>query len=196
MPEMDGLDATRTIRERETKTGCHIPIIALTAAAMPADADACRDAGMDDYLTKPIRPQILQEMLQQHAPQSSVPAKSQSATENHPPSTDVADLDAAAQQVAGGRAGLVKLAPIFSAECESLLATMEQSLVDHDLPSLHRAAHTLKGSANLFAAKRVSDLAFKIEQCARDEDSMGIESKLAKLKSETAQLLNFLKTIQ
>ena len=196
MPEMDGLDATRTIRERETKTGCHIPIIALTAAAMPADADACRDAGMDDYLTKPIRPQILQEMLQQHAPQSSVPAKSQSATENHPPSTDVADLDAAAQQVAGGRAGLVKLAPIFSAECESLLATMEQSLADHDLPSLHRAAHTLKGSANLFAAKRVSDLAFQIEQCARDEDSMGIESKLAKLKSETAQLLNFLKTIQ
>ncbi len=59
MPEMDGLEATALIRERERATGGHVPIIATTADAMEGDRQRCLDAGMDAYLSKPIRADAL-----------------------------------------------------------------------------------------------------------------------------------------
>ncbi|QDV88149.1 response regulator [Planctomycetes bacterium TBK1r] len=72
MPVMDGIDATKAIRAHERVTGRHIPIIALTAAAMKEDAEACARSGMDGYLTKPIHQRRLQEMMAQFAPTTSV----------------------------------------------------------------------------------------------------------------------------
>jgi signal transduction histidine kinase/DNA-binding response OmpR family regulator len=66
MPEMDGLEATAAIRERETRSGLHQPIIALTAHAMKGDREKCLAGGMDGYLTKPIRPQELDDILEDY----------------------------------------------------------------------------------------------------------------------------------
>jgi CheY-like chemotaxis protein len=63
MPEVDGFEATRRLRQAEAGTGRHLPIIALTANAMPGDAERCRAAGMDDHLAKPIRADDLQRMI-------------------------------------------------------------------------------------------------------------------------------------
>jgi CheY-like chemotaxis protein len=67
MPEMDGLEATAAIREREKETGLHLPIVALTAHAMKGDSERCLAAGMDGYLSKPIALNELTELLEQYA---------------------------------------------------------------------------------------------------------------------------------
>jgi PAS domain S-box-containing protein len=74
MPEMDGLEATATIREKERSSGLHQPIIALTAHAMKGDREKCMTAGMDGYLTKPIRPPELEEILEEYMARRSVAA--------------------------------------------------------------------------------------------------------------------------
>ena len=67
MPEMDGLEATRIIRTREKETGLHIPILALTAFAMASDRELVFEAGMDDYLTKPIDRGLLLIAIEKNA---------------------------------------------------------------------------------------------------------------------------------
>jgi CheY-like chemotaxis protein len=66
MPEFDGFDATRAIREAEANTGRHTPIIALTALAMEGDKQRCIEAGMDDYISKPYNLQTLKETLEKY----------------------------------------------------------------------------------------------------------------------------------
>jgi two-component system, sensor histidine kinase and response regulator len=74
MPEMDGWEATAEIRRREEKTGRHQFIVAMTAHAMKGDREACLDAGMDDYIPKPIRPREIGELLTRLATQPHSPA--------------------------------------------------------------------------------------------------------------------------
>ncbi len=68
MPEMDGIEATRALREREASSGTHIPVIGVTAHALKGDRERCLEAGMDGYLSKPIRAQELDEVLAQYSP--------------------------------------------------------------------------------------------------------------------------------
>jgi two-component system, sensor histidine kinase and response regulator len=74
MPGMDGLEATAAIRERETETGSHLPIIAMTAHAMKGDEERCRAAGMDGYISKPIKPEQLFRAIDEACPEPPVPA--------------------------------------------------------------------------------------------------------------------------
>lgn len=73
MPAMSGLEAARLIRQGERATGVHIPIVALTASAMKGDRERCLEAGMDDYLSKPVRPDALNEIIARYALSAKVP---------------------------------------------------------------------------------------------------------------------------
>tara|TARA_R110002049_G_scaffold2750_2_gene21533 strand:- start:342304 stop:345333 length:3030 start_codon:yes stop_codon:yes gene_type:complete len=226
MPVMDGLEATEAIREREQATGGHVPIIAVTAAAMTEDAKACRDAGMDDYLTKPIAPAQLRELLAKYAPSKEMLAENQAAqsarrnrksdaeilsvasrakeaaTQEHAaascrstdrPDPDVVDFQVAAARVPGGFDGARKLAEVFQDECQTIMESLRKSIPARDTKEVRRASHTLKGSANLFGAKRVFNAAQAIEQRAVNDEIDSTESLLPALETEVARLMECLK---
>jgi two-component system sensor histidine kinase/response regulator len=71
MPEMDGLEAAAAIRDKEKHSGSHLPVVAMTAHAMVGDRERCLAAGMDEYITKPIRPDELSNLLARYLPTSS-----------------------------------------------------------------------------------------------------------------------------
>jgi two-component system, sensor histidine kinase and response regulator len=72
MPEMDAFEATAAIRDKEKHSGSHLPVIAMTAHAMVGDRERCLAAGMDDYITKPIRPDDLTAVLARHSHRNSI----------------------------------------------------------------------------------------------------------------------------
>ncbi len=217
MPVMDGIEATQQIRAAELATGGHIPIIALTAAAMKEDADACREAGMDAYLPKPIHPRMLQEMLAKYAPQHSTLATPGSERETgtsfqRPPgrsgsserlsdkltnselftSDERIDLRAAASRVPGGLHGVRRLAEVFLPECDMLMAKLRAEIPAGDPAVIHRLAHTLKGSANLFCANKVHDAASVIEQSAQEKSTF-TEDQLLVLEQEVKLMMRVLR---
>jgi PAS domain S-box-containing protein len=219
MPVMDGIAATEAIRSREKETGKHIPIVALTAAAMKEDAEACRSAGMDDYLTKPIDRYDLQATMARHAPKQSVndslderqksrlaagkqgtrkstdEVDSDRATEEPIPSRDVMDLNAAADRVPGGMRGVRRLAEVFLVECGELMATLEKEIPAGNPATVARAAHTLQGSAKLFLADRVRDAALAIQAKAKVNELATAEADFETLRQEVGRLTTALQSV-
>ncbi|MCY2996302.1 MAG: response regulator [Planctomycetota bacterium] len=174
MPGMDGFEATRAIRAREAQSGGHVPIIALTAHAMKGDRERCLEAGMDAYISKPVRARTLYKVL------AEVLSRAEWATEEPqvmgawtpaPPSR--VDFVVALEAVQGDRELLRELAGIFLDECPGLLTQIRQAAAARDGKLLQRAAHTLKGSVRLFGAPQAYDLCFALETLAKRSVAAG-----------------------
>jgi len=173
MPEMDGFQATRAIREREKATGHHLPIIALTAHAMKGDRERCLAAGMDDYLSKPIRIQELREVLGKLVPLSAEPPEKTSLK----PTADQETLDRAALLArVGGDVGLLaEILQLFPSECAKLMAEIQASVTQRDAKRLQRAVHTLKGTLGILSAAHASEAAWRLEDLCRKGDLERVE---------------------
>ena len=149
MPEMDGFEATRAIREWEKTTGKHLPIVAMTAHAMKGDRERCLQAGMDYYLTKPIQSKALYETVEGVAAVAETP--------NEPPveaeATDsIMDWNAAVRRLGGREDLLRQMVPIFFKESAKHLPALREALIQRDTGNVRRTAHALKGSVACFVA--------------------------------------------
>jgi PAS domain S-box-containing protein len=192
MPEMDGFEATRALREKEKGTGLHLPIVAMTAHAMKGDREKCLAAGMDDYLTKPIRSAQLFKLLEHYANKGSVPMKIQNESEPElvvAETTQVWNLDKALARVCGDRDLLGELIVIFETECPKLISAIRGAIERDDSLTLELNAHGLKGAAANFSAGPAANRARDLEMIGRSQDLTGAAETFALLEIEIGKLL-------
>ena len=164
MPEMDGLAATRAIRAQDGRLKT-LPIIALTANAFPEDIKQCREAGMSDFLAKPLRKQALVAAMLRAIGRAESPAVVPAVEPAS--STTPFDWTALGQLTeAIGEDGVRQAFATFAGETEARLALFEQFREGHDREKIEIEAHALKGSARTLGAREVSDIARSIEHRA------------------------------
>jgi signal transduction histidine kinase/CheY-like chemotaxis protein len=184
MPIVDGFEATKLLRQREaaeqgaaapdSHTTPHIPIVALTANAMRGDRERCLAAGMDDYLTKPIRKDDLKGVLERWIPPSVHPQVTYpSDAERRENETDtealpvIFDVTATLRNIGGDRALLEDLVELFLERYETMLEGIRMALAAKDQDAVEQAAHALKGTANNLSASEVVLSAGQLEALGR-----------------------------
>jgi two-component system sensor histidine kinase/response regulator len=166
MPEMDGLAATEAIRQREKSSGTHLSIFAMTAHAMKGDRERCLQAGMDGYITKPIRFSDIEKTLSSFSSAQSVSVPS--------PSGKIPWGKAEALERLGGDEDLLReVCRIFLDESPNLLRKLREAIADTDTEAVMRAAHSLKGELGYLGAPEAA-------QVARELEDMGHEKNLSR----------------
>ncbi len=166
MPEMDGLQATRAIRKWEQQAGGHVPIVAMTAQAMAGDREHCLEAGMDDYVSKPVRGAQLDEALQRinSVPSASKPrAPSAEQRQTSTGEAPVLDWDRAVEQLGGSEATMAAVAKVFLDELPKITEGIENAIAAADANALREVAHRFKGAASALGAESIAELARALE---------------------------------
>jgi signal transduction histidine kinase/CheY-like chemotaxis protein len=197
MPEMDGFEATAAIRRREAESQGprRAVIIALTAHALKEDRDRCLAAGMDDYLSKPLRKEDLEACLDRWCrPRKDEAVASGPARTPHTPSPTAAIEDDAVDtkvleqlrllQRAGAPDIVKKTVHTFLRSSRLLMSDLHESLGRGDAPVARRAAHSLKSSSAVVGAARLSALCQELEALGKENALAAAAERLAKLDHE------------
>jgi two-component system, sensor histidine kinase and response regulator len=185
MPEMDGLEATRELREKEKRTGRHQPVVAMTALVMKGDRERCLAAGMDGYLAKPIRPQELDQVLDAHVPRHHAVTSSSLRLQIGDNAVDIDDL---LGRVDGDRAFLLELVEIFRADYPKQIEIARKALAQKDAIGVKRAGHTLRGALANLAARNACSMAEALETIGDSGDFALVESALMQLENEMGRV--------
>ncbi|WP_167527703.1 response regulator [Desulfosarcina alkanivorans] len=173
MPEMDGLTATARIRDLEKKRDRHIPIIAMTAHAMRGDRERCIDAGMDDYVSKPISSIALLEAIRRVVPMPDRKPESVDADPSTSAGDDDGELSAILEAFNNDGAFFKDVADMFISDYPPMVETVKKAIADRDGALLSRTAHALKGMARNFQIDGAADAALQLEQLA-DQKQFGM----------------------
>ena len=177
MPVMGGLEATAVIRALEESTAGHIPIVAMTAHAMAGDRERILAAGMDDYISKPIRFDELNKAIERFAPRT---------------------IDGAVllQGIDGNSKLLCKLIDIFAAELPKLMSRIRRAIAKQDARGLRDAAHALKGAVGNFDHYAPFEAVRKLEEMGRENQLSDAQALFESVKKEMAHLTRSLRHLK
>ena len=191
MPVLDGYSATRRWRELEQQRNAtrRLPIVAMTANAMAGDRQKCLDAGMDDYLAKPVSRQELEQCVnrwkgtQMRVPDSPLPKE---ALAVRSPSVIDDSVLTELRDVLGDEVD--KIISVYLEDAPRLIAQLERAVATNDPIALRVSAHTLKSSSANIGATTLSNAARDLEHGARDGTLQSPGNVVAKIVSEFAQV--------
>src|SRR5213592_2527644 len=185
MPEMDGYEATRWIRQREHENGLpRLNVVAMTANAMEGDREKCLAAGMDDFVTKPVRIEELEAMLERiQTVQPPLPPRHESPREHPAVNTDMLnrlrDL-----RVPGQPDPVAEIIDLFLQQTPDLLRSLKQAFGEKDLESVGTTAHMLKGSCANLGAEQMAEWSRELESMARQGRLSSAEKLPVQLEHE------------
>ena len=193
MPEMDGLEATRAIREREKSSGKHLPIIAMTANAMIGDKELCLQAGMDDYLSKPVASHALAAALARWQSQNRVElgivnAEETSATVLCSSPSVVFDRAAMLERLMDDEELAAVVVEKFLEDIPCQIETLRRCLNGADIAGAERQAHLLKGAAANVGGEAFQALAFEMEKAGKTGDLGSIAGRMDDLDLQFRRL--------
>ncbi|KAB0666219.1 response regulator [Oryzomonas japonica] len=190
MPVMDGLQATRQIRELEKAAGRKCPILALTAYAGQEDREKCLAAGMDGYLSKPFKAAELAFALHK---QCGLPLPPQESGSGAPvplkisePNLPVFDRAGLLSRLGGKTELIGKFVALFRKGMDGNLAKLLAAAESRDAEGMRVNAHTIKGAAGNIGAPRIQDIARRIEETAREKRPVEALDLLPSLNNEYA----------
>lgn len=203
MPEMDGLEATRRVIEKYQEERPYI--VAMTANAFKEDRDRCFEAGMDDFVAKPIKMEELERVLIKYGTEitgdddpSKLSKEDTSKTKDKFRKTQkqedrmseslLFNREELLKSFDGDEAILQELVSDFNEAWPGYISDMRSSLSKSDLNSVEIGAHTLKGLTATFKAMGVRDLAYKLEQKAGSGDTEGLEDAISELETALQEL--------
>ena len=223
MPEMGGVEATQIIRERQKTTTPHstyaapIVIIAMTASAMPGDRERCINAGMDDYIPKPVRPKEFRQIVERwggtlhgirHSPTPSRPLSTpipgspslnaassdvQTAEQEPPPPMEQPPVDLTRLRLMtdGTESGLAELVQLFFSQTESQLKQLGLALQNRSLPDVQHLAHSSAGASATCGMRPLARLLREIEFAAAKGDITGLPELLNASTNEFLRVRSF-----
>jgi PAS domain S-box-containing protein len=190
MPVMDGYAATREIREREIRDGRpRLPIVAVTANAMREDFDRCRDAGMDDFVAKPVALAALANAIERAVAASrgaQAPAAAAAAASDAPAGgVDMVAL-AALQEDLGGPDALARIVRLFLEQLDPQAEQIDASARGGEHETLARVAHRMRSSAATLGASVLAELLGALETAAHDGDAAACDRLAAEFATQVA----------
>jgi CheY-like chemotaxis protein len=193
MPDMDGYEATRWIRQREQENRLpRLKVVAMTASAMQGDREKCLAAGMDDFVTKPVRIEELETMLERiQADQPPQPPRHESPREHPAVNSDALDR-LRDLRVSGQPDPVAEIIDLFLQQTPDLLRSLQQAYDANDVESLGMTAHTLKGSCANLGAEQMAAWCRELESMARQGTLPSERTLPAQLEHEFAAVRQIL----
>ncbi len=192
MPEMDGIQATLAIRAREAGTQQHLPIVAMTALVMKGDRERCMAADMDGYLSKPIRPQELDAVLETYITKKSEARVHEAVPRNQASAVDVADL---LDRIDGDIEFVSELAATFEQDYPEKMKATQAAVARGDCEALRQTAHGLKGALANLAATHGAELAAQLEQAGQDNNLAQAPDLMRQLEEELPRVMSALQQV-
>jgi signal transduction histidine kinase/CheY-like chemotaxis protein len=199
MPEMDGYDATRAVRVGKAGAGNkELPIIAMTANAMQGDRDKCTDAGMDDYVSKPINISVLKSALTKWILKGEALEQPNNETLIEKPiSADdfaVWDQADALHRLGGNNALLNKILESFLNDGPKSLTALAKALEENNAPNTQLHAHSLKGSAGNVGALKLQNIAKELEEAAKNKNLAHVQERIEECENILNETLKIFET--
>jgi CheY-like chemotaxis protein len=188
MPNLDGLEATKAIRIEEQQSKAHIPIIAMTAHAIKGDRERCLEAGMDEYVSKPIDSEKLFNAIERLTGDNGKPGSAEDLAPG-------IDQELLLKAFDGDWDFLKEVVDVFLSDYPGLLDNLRRAHVDGDPDTLMRAAHSLKGMLKNFQADSAAEIAFDLEKKGRENSFEGVPKGIEHLAAKVAQLDQALRAI-
>jgi two-component system, sensor histidine kinase and response regulator len=189
MPEMDGLEATMLLREKEKISGHYQAVVAMTALVMKGDRERCMAAGMDGYLTKPIRPQELDDVLDCYVAKERVQV---SVTEASDLLEESVHKDELLERIDGDYAFLAELLEIFRGDYPGQIQSARQAVMEGDAAALQRVGHALKGALGNLGASIASRIAGELESIGKSGDIALVGTRVTELEKELLRVIETL----